>query len=83
MNNGLFKLGWNDLGKGIITAVISAIIVTVAGVVLATGFDVFKTDWISVGHSAVNTGVITLFAYLLKNLLTDSNGTVAGVVNLG
>ena len=81
--NGLFKLGWNDLLKGLLTAVISAIVVTIYGLVIATNFDVFTANWVVIGHNVVNIGVITLVSYLFKNLLTDNNGTVAGVVNLG
>lgn len=80
MKNGLFALNWNDLLKGVITAVIAAVIAVLYGVVIVTGFDVFKADWVSIYHNTVNAGVVTLVSYLFKNLLTDNNGTVAGVI---
>jgi hypothetical protein len=80
--NGLFKLGWKDLLKGVYVAVGAALIVAVAGIVMTSGFDAFATNWILVGHNMVNTGIVAGCGYLLKQLFTDNNGVVLGA-NLG
>jgi hypothetical protein len=81
--NGLFVIGWKDLAKGLLTAVGAALIIAVAGIVMTSGFDAFATDWLVVGKNMVNFGIVAGFGYLLKQLFTDNNGKVAGVVNLG
>ena len=79
----MFKLGINDVLKGIIVAVLSAIIIAIGGVVMTAGFDAFNTDWLAVGQNAINTGIVALVAYLVKNLLTTNSGKVLGAVDLG
>lgn len=78
MNNGLFKLGWKDLLKGVYVAIGAAIIIAVAGIVMTSGFDVFATDWLVVGKSMVNTGIVAGCGYLIKQLFTDNKGVVLG-----
>ena len=80
--NGLFKLSWKDLLKGIYVAVFSAIIIAVAGIVMTSGFDAFATNWILVGHNMVNMGIVSFFGYVVKQLLTNNDGVVLGA-NLG
>ena len=80
--NGLFRISINDVLKGAIVAVISAVIIAVAGIVMTSGFDAFSTDWITVGHNMVNTGIVAFVAYIVKQLLTTNDGTVLGA-NLG
>jgi hypothetical protein len=83
MQSGLFKLGWRDLAKGLLVVVGTSIVIAVAGVVMTPNFDVFATDWLIVGKNMVNIGIVAFMGYLLKQLFTDNNGKVAGVVNLG
>lgn len=81
--NGIFTLGWSDVVKGIITALISAIIVTLYSIVISEKFDLFTADWTTIGHNILNISVITLVSYLFKNFISDNNGNVAGVSKLG
>jgi uncharacterized membrane-anchored protein len=80
MQSGLFQLNWSDFVKGLVVAVISAIIIGLGGIVMTSGFDAFKTDWLVVGQNMVNFSIVSLVSYLLKNLLTTSSGNVAGLV---
>jgi hypothetical protein len=78
--NGLFQIGWQDFVKGLVVAVITAVIVALGGIVMTAGFDAFKTDWLVVGQNMVNFSIVSLVSYLLKNLLTTNQGNVAGVI---
>jgi hypothetical protein len=75
-------LGLNDFLKGVIVAVLSAIVVAIGAVVLSGNFDAFTTDWLTVGQNAANAGIVALVGYLLKNLFTTNDGKILGA-NLG
>lgn len=79
MDSMLYRICKSDVVKGIVIAVIAAILTTVYGVVMTAGFDAFQTDWAEVGRLVVNNTLITFVSYIVKNLLTDSNGRVLGV----
>lgn len=79
MKSALYKLCSNDVVKGLVTAVLAAVIMTVWSVVSQNGFDAFATDWTEVLKSVVNVSIVSFFAYIIKNLLTDENGRVLGV----
>lgn len=76
--NGLFKVSLNDVMKGIIVAVISAIIIAIGGVVMTPNFNAFATDWLVVGQNMINIGIISMVSYLIKQLLTTNDGVVLG-----
>jgi hypothetical protein len=75
----MFKLGSNDLVKGVATAVFAGIIVALYGVVTAPGFDFFAADWGSLSHLMINAAAGAFVGYLGKNFLSDSNGAVLGI----
>lgn len=79
MANGIFKLYKNDWIRGIVLAVISALLVVVAKIALAPNFDAWKVDWADLGHQMVNTSVTTFVAYLVKNFLTTSTGSFLNI----
>ena len=86
MNSEMFKLNLRDVGKGLISAVIGAVVVSVFGVIQgvfsAPGLDVFSIDWATLGHQIVNTAVTAAQAafvgYIGKNFLSTEDGKFMG-----
>ena len=68
MKSKFLNLNLKDLGKGLLTAVIVAVI-TYLYEVLGTG-NLTSIDWKTVGITALIAGV----GYLFKNLVTNSEG---------
>ena len=69
--SGLFKLNWADFGKGLIVAVITAVLTFLYEQVAQGGVDVFSGAlWVQVGSVAL----AALLSYVLKNLFTNSAG---------
>ena len=69
---GIFKLGWRDLVKGIVVALLAGIfIVPVA--TLAQYFPFLQNPVIQVALSAI-------MAYLGKNLATDEDNKLGGII---
>lgn len=79
MKSALYKICSNDVVKGLVTAILAAVIMTIWSVVSQNGFDAFATDWAEVTKSVINVSIVSFFAYIIKNLLTDENGRVLGV----
>lgn len=69
----LFKLNWNDLLKGFIVAVVTAILAGVYQIVQTGALPTMEQLKI-VGITALTAGI----AYLLKNVFTNSNGNILG-----
>ena len=69
----LFKLNSGDFIKGLITAVLTAV-VPVLIEALKNGADLYAYDWMFVGKLALASGV----GYIFKNFLTDKDGKVLG-----
>lgn len=69
-----FNLNLNDFEKGLIMAVFAAV-----ATVLQNEWAVHAINWSDVLHVAVTAAV----AYLMKNLLTTSDGKFAGIVHVG
>lgn len=74
MNSPQFRLNLYDLQKGIQMYVITMLLMSVGGVVMATGFSVFTADWFEILKNAVDVSVISTFSYLIKNLVTNEQG---------
>lgn len=70
MNAQLFKLGWQDLVKGLIIAVLSAVLT-----ILINQLQNGSIDW----NNVLNVVVIATMSYLLKQLSTDENGKTLGI----
>jgi hypothetical protein len=73
--NGIFKIGWNDLLKGLIMVVGGALVTYVSQLTSLPGFD-GSIDWNQIVRIALVTGV----TYIGKQLLTDNNEKVLGVI---
>jgi hypothetical protein len=80
MNSQFFKLNLQDVGKGAVTAVIGAVLGVLYGAFNQPGFDLFNADWAQIASDAVKLGVNTGFAYLIKNLLSDTEGKFMGKI---
>ncbi len=67
--SNLFSINWSDFGKGLLLAVI-AVILQGAYTIIGDGGYGTGAEWAELLH----TGVVTILAYLTKNLLTGSGG---------
>lgn len=74
----IFRLNVKDFGKGAVTAVVAAVVITLYGVVSQVGFDVFSADWGGVLSSALNAALAAFVGYIGKNFISDSEGKVLG-----
>lgn len=79
-NSGIFGLTSNDLIKSAVSAVFAAVVVALAGIVAAPGFDVFAMDWNMVLKLVVNVSISTLIGDIGRRFMTDSQGKLFGVV---
>lgn len=71
-----FSLNRYDAYKGAQMYVITMIVMSVGGVVMTAGFDVFTADWVEIFKNAINVSVVSTFSYVIKNFLTDRNGVL-------
>jgi len=78
MSSEMLRLNLGDLARGGFTAVVAALVITLYGVVIQEGFDLFATDWGQIGASALNAAFAAFIGYVGKNLMTDSSGKVLG-----
>ena len=76
MNSAFLRLGWADFGKGLFMAVLSAVIATLNAAFEAGNFDFATYDWGGILKLSINVAGV----YLIKNLLSDKDGKVLGVV---
>jgi len=72
MTSGLFELNLNDLVKGLVVAVIAAVLTYFTQPTL----DLNTIDWAYL----VRISLTTAMAYLGKNLISDSDGKVLGKI---
>lgn len=70
MPSGIFKLNGSDLVKGLVMAIIGALI----SYFTAPSVDFATIDW---GY-ILKIALITGFSYLGKNLISDSDGKILG-----
>lgn len=76
MQSGIFKLGMVDLAKGLVLALLTAVLTSAQQAITAGNLDPASWDWRTIGGVALGAGV----AYLLKNLLSTTDGKFAGMV---
>lgn len=77
MNTKFFQLAQNDWIKGLIVAVLTALIATLQQAISTHGIDVSQFDWGFIG----NTIWVAVVAYLTKNLGTNEKGKFVNVVD--
>lgn len=66
-DSGFLKLQWQDFAKGLIIAVLGAVIAIVQTSIEAGNL---HFDWAAMGKTALLTGI----AYIVKNLFTNNEG---------
>jgi hypothetical protein len=76
----ILKINFKDVGKALVTAIFTAIIIALYGIVTAPGFDVFTVDWTLVIHTAINASTAAFLGYIVKNFLSNSEGKFLGRV---
>jgi hypothetical protein len=67
MNSSFLNINLKDLGKGLIVAVLTSVLTIVYNTVESGNL---TFDWKLIATTAITTGI----GYLLKNLLTNSQG---------
>ena len=72
----LFHLYQHDFVKGAVVAVLAALATYLAGALNAPGFDLAEIEWSYILKVASTAFV----SYLAKNLITDKNGKIGGVL---
>ncbi len=76
MKSEKFTLNWYDAYKGAQMYVITMLVMSIGGVVMTAGFDVFTADWVEIFKNAINVSIVSTFSYIIKNYLTDRNGVL-------
>ena len=74
MLSKLWRLNGKDFIKGLVVAVLVAVLAVIQNLLKEKGLDLTAVDWQSVGNVAVTAAV----AYLGKNLITDENDKLGG-----
>lgn len=72
----MFKLNIKDFTKGLVVAVLAAIVSALAAVINLPGFDFGSFDWVNL----LKIGLVAGLSYILKNFLSDENGKVFGKI---
>lgn len=76
MNSQLFKIDWKDVVKGIVLAMLTAVVAWIVQALGTPGFSLSQVDWNEIGKIALTSGL----GYILKNYLSDDNGRVLGQI---
>lgn len=87
MSNGIGKLTWGDIRRGLAVAVLGPLFVSVVAalgaIILEPGFDVLAVNWVALGHSLLNISIVSAYGgfsgYISKQLLTDNQGNILGI----
>lgn len=69
---GMFTLGWDDFGKGLVMAVLGAVL----GFIYPLLVSHTPISWELVGYTAATAFV----SYLLKNFFSNTQGQFGGIV---
>ena len=72
----LFKLGKSDFVKGLITAVLAAVFLSLSQMLQSPNFNFATIDW----QSILNVAGATFMAYISKNWLSDKDGRILGKI---
>jgi hypothetical protein len=72
--SGIFRLGWADLARGLVLAVLTAVMTSCQQAISNGNIDPSAWDWRAIGGVAL----AAIVAYLLKNLVSDEQGRVLG-----
>ena len=75
MAKGIFRLGLNDLGKGLLVAIGTAVVLYLQTLMGQTGFTFSALPWQAILNIAISAGI----GYLAKQLLTSDQGNIGGI----
>lgn len=76
MSSKLYRIDAHDLVKGVVTAVLTAVVAYLGTILNVPGFDLMTFDWAALLNVALAAGA----GYVLKNFLSDEDGRVGGVL---
>lgn len=74
MQSQLFRLGWRDLGKGLIVSIATAVVLAFQAQLMDPAFSLATANYMFFAQVALSAGI----AYLAKNLVSDQEGKVLG-----
>lgn len=74
--SGIFRLGWADLVRGLVLAILTAVLTSCQQAISEGSLDPTAWNWKAIGGVALAAVV----AYLLKNLVSDADGKVLGKI---
>lgn len=75
-----FRLNWRDFAKGLAVAVFTGVMLPVLAAIQTPDFSILTVDWSVVWILALNGGIAGGAGYLIKNLFSDEEGKLGGVV---
>lgn len=78
MNSGMYKLNLKDFGKGAVSAVFAAVVVSLLGYFNQGDINPFTADWAYVGNLAISAAFSAFVGYVGKNFLSTSDGKFLG-----
>lgn len=76
MTSPFFKINAHDLLKGLVVAALSAALFTLQKLVESNGLNLATTDLKAIAAAALAAGL----GYLLKQLFTDKEGKLGGII---
>jgi len=74
MSSQLFRVNLGDLGRGLLVAVLSTVFLAFGTALNAENFSFASFDYAGLIQVAMASGM----AYVVKNFVTDSQGTILG-----
>lgn len=80
ISTNLFRLGQNDLIKGLVMAVLAGFLTPFIVAIQSPDFSIFAANWEQLLGLAQNGAVIGLVSYLVKNFFSDDSGKVFGKI---
>lgn len=76
----IFTLTSRDFVKGLVIAVIAAVVTPLVVAAQAPDFSVFDFNWTQYLVLAANGAFVTAISYLAKNFFSDKEGKFGGVI---
>lgn len=78
--SNFFNLNRRDLIKGLVMAVLGGLIMPFAVAVQSPDFSILTASWPQLAFLAANGAFIAGVSYIVKNLFTNDNGKIVGVI---
>lgn len=76
MESKLFRINLRDVAKGLVMAVLGAVVTFILQMADMPGFSVYAIDWSEIAR----IGFAASMTYILKNFLSTSDGKVMGTI---